>query len=124
VGWFALWAIPAGLVVALATRRRGGMGVPEAVPLALFLVVLLQLVAVPLDNLHTRRTEAAADWAALDTTRDPAAARNLFVRLSRTALEQPDPPGWAYGLFADHPTIMQRLAMVRAWEVRHGMARP
>ncbi|MFL5883484.1 MAG: M48 family metalloprotease [Thermoleophilaceae bacterium] len=118
VGWFALWAIPAGIVVALATRGRGGMRRPEAVPLALLLVVVLQLVATPLENLKTRHMEAEADWASLQTTRDPKAAVGLFQGLSRTALEQPNPPSWAYGLMADHPTIMQRIAMAKAWERR------
>ena len=116
VGWFVLWAVPAGIAVALVTRRRGGMGVPEAVPLALLVVVVLQLVATPFDNLRTRHMEAEADWAALQTTHDPDAAVRLFQGLSRTALEQPDPPGWAYVGFANHPTIMQRIAMVRAWQ--------
>jgi len=122
VGWFVLWALPVGIAVALVTRRRGGMGRPEAVPLALLIVVVLQFIATPLDNLRTRHMEAEADWAALQTTHDPDAAVRLFQGLSRTALEQPDPPGWAYAAFADHPTIMQRIAMVRAWQARRGLA--
>ena len=122
VGWFVLFALPAGIVVALITRRRGGMGRPEAVPLALLVVVVLQLVMTPFDNLRTRRMEAEADWAALQTARDPEAAVRLFQGLSRTALEQTDPPGWAYAAFANHPTIMQRIAMVRAWQGRVGVA--
>jgi STE24 endopeptidase len=66
--------------------------------------------------------EAEADWAALQTARDPDAAVRLFQGLSRTALEQPDPPSWAYVAFANHPTIMQRIAMARAWQAREGLA--
>ena len=34
-GWYALFALPIAFVIALATRRRGGMYDPRAVPLAL-----------------------------------------------------------------------------------------
>ena len=37
--------------------------------------------------------EAEADWKALQTTRDPAAARGLFVGFGETSLANPDPPG-------------------------------
>ena len=40
-------------------------------------------------------------------------------RLAKTSLSAPDPPGWSYGLYADHPTIMQRIAMAYAWEEMH-----
>jgi STE24 endopeptidase len=54
----------------------------------------------------------------LRATHDPGAARALFVRLARTSHADPDPPGWAYLLYADHPTIVQRVAMVEAWQAR------
>ena len=50
IGWYALFAFPVAFLIARATRRRGGMGVPEAVPLAIFVYVVLQLVALPLQN--------------------------------------------------------------------------
>jgi Zn-dependent protease with chaperone function len=62
--------------------------------------------------------EAEADWMALRTTRDPAAARQLFRDFSTTALEQPSPPTWSYLLQSNHPTVAQRIAMVEAWRRR------
>jgi STE24 endopeptidase len=116
VGWLALFLIPASALIAWLTRRRGGLARPEAVPLALFILVSLQLLATPLFAMVSRREEAAADWSALVATRDPTADRTLLRRLATTSVSAPDPPGWSYVLYADHPTIMQRIAMAYAWE--------
>jgi STE24 endopeptidase len=118
VGWLALFLIPAAALVALFTRGRGGLARPEAVPVALFVFVLLQLLAAPLMNIVSRHEEAEADWSALKATRDPAAARSLFHKLATTSLANPDPPSWSYVLYQDHPTIVQRIAMVDAWRAR------
>jgi STE24 endopeptidase len=118
LAWYALLALPGAWLIGLAVRRRGGMGEPEAVPLALFVLVALQLVALPFENLVTRQVEAEADWVALETTRDPAAAQALFRGFTRTALADPSPPTWAYLLLDNHPTIEQRIAMADAWRAR------
>lgn len=118
VGWLVLFLLPAAGLVALFTRRRGGLARPEAVPVALFVFVVLQLVTAPLTNIVSRREEAEADWSALRATRDPADARALFRDLARTSLANPDPPAWSYVLFDTHPTIVQRIAIVDAWQVR------
>jgi STE24 endopeptidase len=118
VGWLALFLVPASLLVAVLTRRRGGLGRPEAVPLALLVLVAAQVATLPLRNVVTRHLETEADWRALVTTRDPTAARDAFQRLAITTVSDPSPPTWSYVLFADHPTIVQRIAMVQAWERR------
>jgi len=120
VGWLALFLLPAAALVALATGSRGGLARPEAVPVALFVFVVLQLLAMPLLGIVSRREEAEADWSALQATRDPVAARSLFKRLATTSLADPDPPTWSYVLYQDHPTIVQRIAMVDAWQARGG----
>ncbi len=118
LAWFALFAIPGAWVIARATRRRGGMAEPAAVPLALFVLVVLQLLALPLQAAISRHIEGEADWIALGTTRDPTAATGVFRKFTTVALEQPDPPGWAYLFLADHPTIEQRIGMAEAWRRR------
>jgi STE24 endopeptidase len=120
IGWYALFAFPGAFLIAVATRRRGGMREAEAVPLSLFVLVLLTFLALPLQNVITRHLETEADWVALETTRDPAAARALFRRFSTTALSDPSPPTWSYVLMETHPTIAQRIAMAEAWEARRG----
>jgi Zn-dependent protease with chaperone function len=114
VGWLALFLLPAGGLIAYFTRKRGGMGRPEAVPVALLVFVVLQLVAMPLLNIVSRREEAEADWSALQATHDPQAARQVFRKLALTSHDDPDPPSWSYAIGATHPTIMQRIAMVEA----------
>jgi Zn-dependent protease with chaperone function len=118
VGWLALFLIPAAGVIALATRGRGGMGRPEAVPVALLVLVLLQFVTLPLANAVSRHQEAEADWVALRATHDPAAVRAAFRQLARASLADPDPPGWSTLIAGTHPTSMQRIGMSVAYERR------
>src|SRR5262249_4705718 len=80
LAWYALFALPGTFLIALATRRRGGMARAEAVPLGLFVVVALQLAAVPVQNVIGRRMEAEADWKSLQTTHNPGAMKSLFVQ--------------------------------------------
>ena len=115
IAWYALFALPGAWLIALATRRRGGMGQPAAVPLALLVLVVLELVSAPVYNLVSRNMEREADWVALETTRDPDAAGALFRHFTTESLNDPDPPRWAYLLFDSHPTTKQRIALAEAW---------
>lgn len=119
LGWYALFAVPGTFLIAVATRRRGGLYEPAAVPLSLFVLVVLQLAAQPFQNVISRRMEAEADWFALETTRDPASARALFRHFTTTALADPNPPTWSYVFLGSHPTMLQRIAMAEAWEDRN-----
>jgi STE24 endopeptidase len=118
--WYMLFAFPGAYLIAVATRRRGGMANPAAVPWSLFVVVVLGLAALPFQNGISRHVEAEADWMALETTRDPGAAERLFRRFTRVVLEQPDPPRWATLVTANHPSVEDRIAMAVAWRRRHG----
>jgi Zn-dependent protease with chaperone function len=115
IGWYALFVFPAAFLIAAATRRRGGLRNPANLPLAILVLTVFSLVALPFQNAVTRRYEAEADWRALVATKDPAAARRLFVQFVPTTLDEPDPPTWDYAFLENHPTIGQRLAMVRAF---------
>jgi Zn-dependent protease with chaperone function len=124
IAWYALFTIPFAYVVMRITRRRGGIGVPEAIPLALLVVVLLNTATTPVQAAITRHQEEEADWAALQATRDPAAGQKLFQDFGKTSLSDPTPPTWAYLWFEDHPTLMQRIAMTRAWAAREHVPLP
>jgi STE24 endopeptidase len=119
VAWYALFALPGAFVIARVTRRRGGMARPEAVPLSLLVLVVLTLLAQPLQNMITRHMEAEADWTALRLTEDPEAAKGLFEGFTTTALADPSPPTWAYVLLETHPTIVQRIELAEEWEEQH-----
>lgn len=118
LAWSALLTVPAFWLVELATRRRGGLERPEVVPLALLVLALIGLLITPLGNIVSRRYEAEADWSALRVTHDPAAAASVFRKFSRDDLVQPNPPLWSYIWIDNHPTIVQRIAMARAYAAR------
>jgi STE24 endopeptidase len=119
-GFMALLGLPIALITALVTRRRrGGLYEPTAVPLAIFVVAVLLFVTLPLQTAFTRRLETEADWVALNTTHAPGAMTGLFERLGRISRAQPDPPGWDQFLFGDHPSVIQRIEMAKAWRERN-----
>ena len=68
IGWLFLFAIPAAYVVARSTRRRGGLGKPAAVPLALLTVTVRPARAAPTDecDLATLRGRSGLARAAGD----------------------------------------------------------
>jgi STE24 endopeptidase len=118
LAWSLLLTVPAFWLVELATRRRGGLDRPEVVPLALLTLALIGLLITPLGNVVSRRYEAEADWSALRATHDPAAAASVFRKFSQDDLVQPNPPLWSYIWIDNHPTIVQRIAMARAYAER------
>ena len=48
---------------------------------------------------------------------DSGSARRegVFRKFTLYDLSQPNPPGWSYVWIDDHPTVVQRIAMARAW---------
>jgi len=124
IAWSILFTLPLTFLLAEATRRRGGLHRAEVVPFALLVSFALSLLAMPLENVVSRRYESEADWMALQATRDPAAGREAFRSFTRIDLAQASPPLWSYVWLATHPTVMQRLAMIRAWEARGSEADP
>jgi STE24 endopeptidase len=124
IAWFALGALPLAWVLARATRPRGGLAQPAAVPLAVLVVVALQLALLPFANALSRRYEAEADWLALRATADPDAARAVFRRFTEENLAQPLPPAWARLVLSSHPPLVERVAMADAWELRRDRRSP
>jgi STE24 endopeptidase len=120
IGWLVLFAVPGAFVVARVTRRRGGLGRPAAVPLALLTVTVLGLALLPATNAISRRYEAEADWLAIRATVDPRAFEGLTRNLAEASLAQPDPPRWALLVLETHPSPLQRIAMSRAAGLRGG----
>jgi STE24 endopeptidase len=116
LGWLTLFLLPAWGLTALLTRRRGGFARPEAIPLALLILVAIQFLATPILNVVYSREEAAADWAALQATREPATGKAVMRQLATKSLSNPDPPAWVSALYENHPPIMRRIEMAAAWE--------
>jgi STE24 endopeptidase len=116
LGWSVLFAFPITFLLANLTKRRGGMGDPGVLPYGVLVLVVLNIALTPATNLVSRHFESEADWSALRATHDPASGRGLFQKFSKTSLQQPNPPTWAYVFFDTHPTTMQRIAMTKAWK--------
>jgi STE24 endopeptidase len=123
LAWYALFALPGAYLIERLTRRRGGMRDPRAVPPALLVLVVLQLLSLPLNNSISRHLEQEADWMSLQTTHDPAATEKLFRDLTTDDFAEPVPPGWDYLLLEDHPPPLRRIAMVQAWKAREAAGR-
>ena len=116
VALYALFAFPLAFAIAVATRRRGGMYQPGAVPLAILVLTVLNIVVTPVQNAFVRRYETEADWVGLNATKDPAAQRSAMRLLAITAQSRPDPPKLEH-LFEDgHPTILERIKLTQEWE--------
>jgi STE24 endopeptidase len=118
LGWSVLFAFPIAFLLARITARRGGLGDPGLLPYGVLVLVLINLAITPLTNIASRRYEAEADWRALVTVQDAKSQEELFQGFSKTSLQEPDPPTWAYIFFDTHPTLMQRIAMAEAWKRR------
>jgi len=116
VALYALFAFPLAYAIAVATRRRGGMYEPGAVPLAILVLTVLSILITPLQNAFVRRYETEADWVGLSANRNPAAQRDTMRLLAITAKSRPNPPRLEH-LFEDgHPTILERIALTREWQ--------
>lgn len=120
IGWIFLFAVPGAYIVARVTRRRGGLGEPAAVPVALLAVAVLQLALLPVLSAISRRYETEADWLALRATEDSRAFEGLTRALAAASLAQPDPPHWARLLLETHPTPLERVEISRAEALREG----
>jgi STE24 endopeptidase len=119
IGWTALVVLPTLWILALATRRRGGVGDPANLPFVILVLTVLGLLTTPVQNAVSRRYEAEADWRSLNATRDPASTQKLFQTFERTSLDNPSPPTWDYLWLETHPTLAQRIAMVEQWRKRN-----
>jgi STE24 endopeptidase len=109
VAWFALLALPCAWVLFRVTDLRRA----SDVPLAALVAVLLAIAVSPFANAISRRYEQEADWLALRATRDPASAEALFRRFARTSLADPEPPALWHAVNGTHPTLVERVALVR-----------
>jgi STE24 endopeptidase len=115
--WFGVIGLPAILLVLAAAGRLTG-GEPTAaaaVPVLLACALTAATLLLPVENLLSRRIEAEADWVGLRATHDPQGMRSLQRRLALSDLSNPDPPGWAVWLLFDHPPVMDRIAVARAY---------
>jgi STE24 endopeptidase len=111
-GVLVLWLVLSwgGLVSAAGAA---GPGDPRAAPLALLVLWLLELAALPFETWLSRRWERAADRFALELTADGEALERMHRRLALANLADLDPPRLLYALLFTHPTPAERIAAAR-----------
>lgn len=107
------------LPVLLPKARVPSVGDPAVVPLVLLLVTVAPLLLLPLTNVVSRHIEARADVHALNLTGDVPTFIASEQRLSVVNLSDLAPGTLVYGLFFDHPSGPQRIAIARAWQQLH-----
>ncbi len=103
--------------------RRAGIesaGDPRALGLLLAIVTVVGFVAMPVQNLVSRRIEARADAHSLELTGDPETFIAMQRRLSVKNISDLDPNPIVYGLFSSHPTGPERIAQARAFAKQRG----
>lgn len=98
-----------------AVGRQSDVADPRGAAVVLALAVLINVASVPVQNLVSRRAEAAADLATLRITGAPATYLRLTEELARVNLADPLPPRWAQALWSTHPPPSARLEMGRRW---------
>jgi STE24 endopeptidase len=115
---------PLGLLfvreLTLAITRRAGVDPlrPAAIPAYLFAIGLASFALNIPGNQLSRKVEAGADQFALELTEDPEALIDLQLRLARSNLSDPDPPGAFSALFSTHPSTIERIGAALAYDNR------
>lgn len=101
-----------------AITRRAGIDPlrPAAIPAYLFAIGLASFALNIPGNQLSRKVEAGADQYALELTRDPQALIDLQLRLARSNLSDPDPPGALSAIFSTHPSTIERIGAALAYE--------
>lgn len=88
----------------------------SVLPLFLCILSILTFVSDPVSNTVSRYQESRADLYALEMTNDKDAAVKTFQELSKSSLNQLNPP-WLVKVFRyGHPTMIERISTVEQYE--------
>jgi Zn-dependent protease with chaperone function len=102
----------------------GGAGDPAVLALLMALTSFAVFVAMPIENLVSRRVEARADTHSLDLTHDPVGVVDLERRLALANLSELEPNRWLHAWFGSHPTTVDRIESARDWARLHQVPVP
>jgi len=91
----------------------------RSLPLFLMIISMLLFASSPLTNLMSRYEEYRADRYAINMTKNPSAAITAFQELTRSGLSQVNPPLLVKIFRYDHPTMLDRIAMLEEYETKH-----
>ena len=88
----------------------------SVLPLFLCILSILTFISDPVSNTVSRYQESRADRYALEMTNDKEAAIKTFQELSKSSLNQLNPP-WLVKVFRyGHPTMIERISTVEQYE--------
>ena len=91
----------------------------RSLPLFFLIISILLFASSPLTNFISRYEETRADRYAINMTKDPADAITSFQELTRSGLSQVNPPPLVKIFRYDHPTMLDRIAKLEDYEVKH-----
>ena len=91
----------------------------RSVPLFFLIISMLMFAVSPLTNLISRYEETRADQYAINMTKNPEAAITSFQALTRAGLSQVNPPLLVKIFRYDHPSMLDRIAMLEEYELQH-----
>jgi STE24 endopeptidase len=102
---------------ARAFGAAGGIGEPTTLPVLLFIVSVLGLLAQPLSSTVSRWGETEADQYSLRTVNLPDALASALVKTAE--YRNPRPGALEEVLFYDHPSVEGRVRMAMDWKAAH-----
>ena len=113
-----LGALGAVVLVGLLGLWFGGEGDDRltrgtAAPLVFALLTVGGFAISPLEDAMSRAIESRADRAALSATHDPSAFVRVQRQLDLAARLDPTPPAWSQFWWGSHPTVLERISLVR-----------
>lgn len=107
-----------------AVRRHvAGATAPDVRRMVVILaaVAVVYTLAAPISNLASRRSEAAADWRALEVTQDPRSAIAIQRFIMESGGADPSPPAWYQIWLATHPSAEDRIGLAVRYAELHGI---
>jgi STE24 endopeptidase len=93
------------------------IGDPRGIAVLLFIVGLLQFLAMPFLNSFGRMVETRADQYSLRTENRPDALSTALVKTAE--YRYPRPSGLEEIVFYDHPSVERRVRMAMEWKAAH-----
>jgi STE24 endopeptidase len=98
-------------------RSNAKIGDPRGIAVLLFIVGLLQFLAMPFLNSFGRMVETQADQYSLQTENRPDALSTALVKTAE--YRYPRPGAVEEIVFYDHPSVERRVRMAMKWKAAH-----
>jgi STE24 endopeptidase len=102
---------------ARAFGSNAAIGDPRGIPVLMFIISLLGLVALPLLNTFSRTLESQADMYSLRTENRPDALSSALVKTAE--YRYPRPSAVEEFIFYDHPSVERRVLTAMKWKAAH-----